>query len=294
MKTYVLILSFAIVTNLLFGQPLPSEYFSFIKKADSLYKAKDYKNSALAYSSAFKSYGWKATPEDRYNAARSWALANNADSAFYCLERLVKKNLFTNSDRMVKEGDFNPLHSDKRWDSLLALLKDNKGFNFGFEKNINKGDLPIPWFQWGTHDYVFRVDSTVKHGGKYSMLMEPTEDITQKSFGCVAYAIPADYEGKEIEVKAYVKMENVERGIGLMLRIDGKELNKSLGFDNMMYKNIIGTKDWTLYSVKLLLPKEAVTIYIGTILSGTGKLWSDDFQVLIDGKDISETVLKKH
>jgi hypothetical protein len=36
------------------------------------------------------------------------------------------------------------------------------------------------------------------------------------------------------------------------------------------------------------LPGEAQTIHIGAIHSGKGKLWMDNFQLLIDGKDISE------
>lgn len=290
MKKIVSALFFVLVAQIVFAQG--PEYYEYVKKADSLYKAKDYKNSALAYSSAFKTFGWKALPADRYYAACSWALANNPDSAFNCLDRLAKRILIS-YERVVKDENFSSLHSDKRWDSLLKLLKENKAFNFGFEKDIKGTPLPKNWFQWGTPDYVLRVDSTEKHGGKYSLLIEPTEDIVQKSFGCVAIGIPADYEGEEIEVKAYIKMQNVEKPIGLMLRIDGPPENPSLGFDNMMHKNITGTKDWTLYSVKLPLPKEATVIYIGTILSGTGKLWSDDFQVLIDGKDISEAVLKK-
>jgi hypothetical protein len=36
----------------------------------------------------------------------------------------------------------------------------------------------------------------------------------------------------------------------------------------------------------MILPKNAATIKIGALLSGTGKLWTDDFQLLIDGIDI--------
>jgi SagB-type dehydrogenase family enzyme len=75
-----------------------------------------------------------------------------------------------------------------------------------------------------------------------------------------------------------------------MLRIDGN--SGGLQFDNMMQKGIIGTQDWTEYSVTLPLPEAAKMIYIGAILSGKGILWIDDFQILIDGKDISKAKLK--
>lgn len=282
-------------TRVAFSQTvsIPPQYYTFIKKADSLYKVKDYKNSALAFSEALKSNGWKGLINDRYNAAKSWALANNIDSAFFQLFRITEKTFFKDYDRIINESDFKVLHDDKRWNKLLDLIKQNKSFNFGFEKVNNFQALPNPWFQWGTKDYVLRIDSTEKHSGKYSMLIEPTEDINQKSFGCVAYSIPANYVGKEIEVKAYIKMEHTEKPIGLLLRIDGKSTNSSLEFDNMQEKGIMGTKDWTQYSVKLPLPNEATTIFIGAILAGSGRLWADDFQVLIDGKDINEAPLKK-
>ncbi|HEX7414023.1 MAG TPA: hypothetical protein VF411_08245, partial [Bacteroidia bacterium] len=74
--------------------------------------------------------------------------------------------------------------------------------------------------------------------------------------------------------------------VGLMIRIDSKIPNDIVAFDNMMQEDMQGTDEWRLYSVKLPIPKEAATFYIGTILSGRGKLWADDFKVLIDGRDI--------
>ena len=269
------------------------EYPIYIKRADSLYKVKDYNNSGLAYSEAFKSNGFKGLLNDRYNAARSWSLANKADSAFFQLFRITEKAHFKDYDRVVKEEDFKSLHADNRWSKLLELLKQNKSFNFGFEKINNLETLPNNWFRWGTKDFVLRIDSIEKHSGKYSLKIEATEDIKENSFGCIAYSIPAIYKGKTIEVKAYLKFENSDKPIGLLLRIDGPEYNKSLEFDNMQKEKISGTKDWTMYSVKLPLPKEARMIYIGALLSGSGKLWADDFQILIDGIDINSAKLKK-
>jgi hypothetical protein len=84
-------------------------------------------------------------------------------------------------------------------------------------------------------------------------------------------------------------MENISSPIGLLLRIDGPSGGtKSLEFDNMQEKGIKGNSGWVLYSVKLPLPMEGKAIYIGAINSGTGRLWVDDFQVLIDGVDIND------
>ncbi len=158
-------------------------------------------------------------------------------------------------------------------------------FNFGFEiiTSYNQ-NLPDNWFQWG-RGYNLSIDRFVKHNGKNSVLLQSPDKRTRDDFGCVASRIPATFEGKEIELKAFMKMKDVRDGpIGLMLRLDGDSV--SLGFDNMQQKNIQGTSDWAMYSVKLPYSKNVKTIVIGALLSGTGQLWVDDFDLLIDGKPI--------
>lgn len=282
---------FASVTGL--AQKLPAAYYSNTRKADSLYKLKDYKNAALAYTAAFKANEGKGALGDRYSAAKAWALVPVADSAFAHLNRLVERAFYQDYERVEQEEALVSLHQDKRWGKLIGQMKLNGSFNLGMERARDLTALPDGWFEWGTKDYVLRADSAVKYSGKYAVLIEPLEGIEKKSFGCAAYRIPAVYEGKEIEVTAWVKMENVDQPLGLLLRLDGPDPNKSVGFDNMMKKGILGTKDWTQYSVKLPLAKEARTIFIGVINSGAGKVWCDDFQVLIDGKPIDGLAKKK-
>ena len=164
-------------------------------------------------------------------------------------------------------------------------------FNLGFEKTRFGKQLPNNWYQWD-QDYILKIDTVIKHSGKNSILIESPAERKRNTLGCIAYSIPAIYSGKEIEVKAYMKLENVTDGIiGLILRIDGE--SKLLEYDNMKSKGVKGTSDWTQYSVKLKYPDKAKNIIIGALLSGNGKLWVDDFEVLIDGKDISEAKLKK-
>jgi hypothetical protein len=296
LKSILIVIALLVLSNVVHAQ-YAKEYFTLIAKADSLFKAKAYEKSGLSYSAAFRSNGSKGSINDRYEAARAWALANIPDSAFFQLYRISRKAFFHDYERVLKEDDFKSLYSDKRWEQLIDLMKQNGEFNFGFERVYNFESIPPPWFEWGTKDFLFRIDSSVKHTGKYSLRIEATEDIKDKSFGCPAFAIPADFEGKKIEVRAYMKMEKVDQPIGLLLRIDGPDKsnggkNTSLAFDNMQGKGIKGTSDWTLYTVKLKYPKGAKTIYVGAIMAGTGKLWVDDFQLFIDGKEIKAEATK--
>ena len=110
-------------------------YSRLIKRADSLYNIRDYKNSANIYSDAFKSIGWKGYPNDRYNAACSWAMANVPDSAFFNLERIAKLMGYMNYAHIIKDTDLSRLHSDKRWNPIIELVKQNKE---KAEANLNK------------------------------------------------------------------------------------------------------------------------------------------------------------
>jgi pimeloyl-ACP methyl ester carboxylesterase len=126
MKKTTLFFGFAILTVSLFGQGTPQRYPDLIRLADSFYNAKDYKNSAFAFSRAFKANGWKATSKEHYNAACSWALANYPDSAFYHLNFVSTKMNYSDYGHIKGDPDFKSLYSDKRWQSILELVKVNK------------------------------------------------------------------------------------------------------------------------------------------------------------------------
>ena len=102
------------------------QYSALVNDANGLYDAKDFLNSALKYSEAFKANNWKAMSNDRYNAACSWALAGVPDSAFFQLERIATKSNYTNLNHITNDSDLNSLHQDKRWIPLIDIIKQNK------------------------------------------------------------------------------------------------------------------------------------------------------------------------
>lgn len=157
MKKIIFLSVCFIFTQVTFGQN--AEYFSLVKKADSLYKAKDFKTSAFAYSAAFKSNGWVGISDDRYNAACSWALANNSDSSFFQLNRIATKANYMNYGHITTDPDLNSLHNDNRWKPLLDLIKRNKE---KAEANLNK---PL----------VAQLDSIYNEDQKYRLQIEEIE-----------------------------------------------------------------------------------------------------------------------
>lgn len=114
---------------------ITAEYEQLIEKADSLYRNKEYLKSAQAFSKAFTLFNNKGTVNDRYNAACSWALAGNKDSAFYNLFKVSETGQYTNLTHILNDSDLNSLHSDKRWNRVVSSIKFTKQKE---EKNFDK------------------------------------------------------------------------------------------------------------------------------------------------------------
>jgi predicted nucleic acid-binding protein len=68
----------------------------------------------------------KGLLDDRYNAACSWALANETDSAFALLFLIVKKGNYTDYDQLINDNDLKPLYNDSRWEEIKSIIKSNK------------------------------------------------------------------------------------------------------------------------------------------------------------------------
>ncbi|MEJ7693842.1 S41 family peptidase [Daejeonella sp.] len=180
------------------------------------------------------------------------------------------------------------------WSSQISYCQTNLtpvDYNLGIEGIDKSKAYPTGWFQWGK-GYKITPDSIQKYSGRYSLLIQPAGEWENGQFGSPAVSIPAQYQGKEIELTGYLKLKDVQNGqAGLMLRIDGKE--GTLQFDNMQQRKIQGTIDWTRYSVKLPLPAEATTIYVAALHTGTGQVWVDNLDLKIDGRELFWTPLKE-
>ncbi|EHQ28536.1 peptidase S41 [Mucilaginibacter paludis DSM 18603] len=150
--------------------------------------------------------------------------------------------------------------------------------------------LPIGWTIYPQNTasaYDFKLDSTVKQQGKYSVSIN--SKTTGGGFGSMAFGIPQTFKGKEIELRGYLKMENVSGWAGFWLKIEGTQ-----AFNNMQTQNLHGTADWTEYSIKLPYnDEEATNIAGGAVLSGQGKIWFDNVRLYINGKPIDQAQTKK-
>lgn len=159
--------AFLIIFSIFTFAQVPAEYHVLVKQADSLYKAKNYAESAIRYNEAFATNERKAFPNDRYNAACSWALANGTDSAFYHLFRLAESIVkYQNYKHISTDADLKSLYTDSRWEKLLLIVKQNKD---EAEKDFDK---PLVELLDSIHDedqkYRLQIDSINKKYGRES------------------------------------------------------------------------------------------------------------------------------
>lgn len=115
-------------------------YQEFIKKGDSLYKIKSYKDSAEMYSKAFEFKEGNIT--QYYNTACSWALSGNSEKAFEFLKLSVTKGQ-KNKEWMMRDKDLVSLRNLPQWEEFLADVQLNideyeKDFDKPLQKKIEK------------------------------------------------------------------------------------------------------------------------------------------------------------
>jgi len=169
---------------------------------------------------------------------------------------------------------------------------DKDEYNFGFENIIFETNYPELWPQNNLKTgYKIQIDSTIKRSGKYSLLIEKSDTSVLSYYDGLKYVLPAKYVGSSIEIKFYLRLENVKNYIDFPFWIED-EAGTTMQFKNLVANKVTGTKGWQQFSLKLKLLEGASKICIFPLLNGAGKLWVDDIRMLIDGKDISQAKIK--
>jgi hypothetical protein len=116
---------FNAVRNLTNSEKLSTAYFTLAAQAHLYYQQKDYRSSGQTYDEAFRSNGGKGLRDDYYNAACSWALANEPDIAFVMLDKCAAAG-YSNYSWIQQDTDLQSLHSDPRWHPLIEKVRQNE------------------------------------------------------------------------------------------------------------------------------------------------------------------------
>jgi C-terminal processing protease CtpA/Prc len=145
------------------------------------------------------------------------------------------------------------------------------------------GVMPGGW-SGGPAGTIF-ADDQVFHGGRWSARIERHPD-SPGNFSTITKSIPADFSGATVELRGFLRTEEVSDFVGLWMREDGE--SPALAFDNMQARQLKGTTEWKEYSITLPLHPEARQLFFGVLVAGTGKAWADDLQLLVDGKPVGD------
>lgn len=114
-----------------------SVYKSLTEKAFAYYEGKEYLKSAKEYTKAFSIEGAEIKADDRYNAACSWALYGNVDSAIHNMSIAANELGYKNYVHMCIDPDLETVRSDKRWQSIVEKVKVTKNEQeFGSNKKL--------------------------------------------------------------------------------------------------------------------------------------------------------------
>jgi len=158
-------------------------------------------------------------------------------------------------------------------DELAGRLSFEDCGNFGTPTGWHGGPVPT-----------LAIDSSIAHSGKRSGRIT-RDEMSERTFSAMTLSLPVDFTGKTVELRGWLRLEGVKGFAGLWQRQDG--VTPTLQFDNMQSRNLSGTIDWKEYRVVLPLDPKARSVYFGALLSGTGRVWADDIELLVDGHPLS-------
>jgi len=170
--------------------------------------------------------------------------------------------------------------------AVLSFIVILMILGLSLSKNNLKAQKIEGWFLAGNQpkSYTIGLDkSNFKTGSSSAFLKSKDKKI--EGFGTLMQTCSADqYLGKKIKMTSYIKSDDVTDWAGMWLRVDSRETNKLLSFDNMQNRPIKGNTDWSKYEIILDVPMESGTLNFGVLMFGTGKVWFDHitFEVVGD------------
>lgn len=101
-------------------------YNDLISEARDFYQAGEFRDSGEIFALAFETGKGKDSLQHHYEAARSWALAQNHDLAFAQLEEITGEGEYASLAQISTDLDFSYLRSDERWIGVLNRVSENR------------------------------------------------------------------------------------------------------------------------------------------------------------------------
>jgi C-terminal processing protease CtpA/Prc len=128
-------------------------------------------------------------------------------------------------------------------------------------------------------------DAKVVHGGSPSVRIERHPGSPSK-FSALTNCVLMDFDGKTLEMRGFLRTENVNGFAALWIREDGNA--GPVAFNSTQNRGLHGTTGWAEYSIAVPVKGQGKQLFFGVVLGGTGKAWASGLQLLVDGKPIWE------
>ena len=168
-----------------------------------------------------------------------------------------------------------------------AQQKNDSKPNLDFEKKMEG---------WKTNSgklgYQIALDSKDAKQGKYSLKICPAPKNKKGKkrnfiYGNASFSFPAHFEGCQIELRGWVKAENMgERSFGGIWMNQKNENKPYLGYEGgYLYKKYL-SKQWKEFKIIFPLIREATEIQVGGNATNGGIIWIDDLRLSVDGKPL--------
>lgn len=163
--------------------------------------------------------------------------------------------------------------------------------------DVAYNETPRGWIAHFASPYRMGIDLNVKHGGEASVFIERDEQADPQKGVEMSQMIPAKkFQGKRVQLTAYIKSENLTGDAGILLLVNQQSLSDSsmlafLGIKSgttelLNRKGIQGTNDWKPLTITIDVPNDAEFLTISALMRGAGKIWLDDFSIKAVGKDV--------
>ncbi len=129
----------------------------------------------------------------------------------------------------------------------------------------------------------------VAHSGHWSVRLQRDTHSPGK-FSVITRKLPVNFQGSAIELRGFLRLQDVSDFAGLWVREDAD--SQTLSIDNMQSQRVNGTREWAEYRVTLPIDPQAQELSFGVLVSGSGTVWADDLELLVDGKPLDQAPAK--
>lgn len=144
--------------------------------------------------------------------------------------------------------------------------------------------VPEGWFV-SSHSLPdhFRIGMDASAPGIAIIESVPGATIPPDQTGVLMQSVSAsDYHGKKLRLSAQLRTRDAKLAT-IWLRVDGRNGQRSLRFDNMIGRPgdgaLVGTHDWAERQIVLEVPEEAESIHFGFLLQASGTAWARAFRL---------------